>query len=93
MLNYGISGSTLQDQGDARGRKVVAFNILNETICDQIRPIVMEAAAANGLPLVDLYTYTDGHGDWLADGVHPNAEGNRQIAAYICQELEAQHVI
>ena len=77
----------------ARGKKVVAFDILNETIRDEIRPIVMEAAAANGLPLIDLYTCTDGRSDWLADGVHPNAEGNKQIAAYICRELEAQHVI
>ena len=46
---------------------------------------VAAAAEATGASLIDLYTYTQGHPEWFADEVHPNGEGNRQIAAYIYQ--------
>ena len=44
---------------------------------------VAAAAEETGAGLIDLYTYTRGHPEWFADEVHPNGEGNRQIAAFI----------
>lgn len=38
--------------------------------------------------VIDLYTLTENHGDWFADGVHPNVEGYEQIAEYIYDVLK-----
>jgi len=33
---------------------------------------------------------TKGHSEWLPDGIHPNAEGNKAIADYIYECIEKQ---
>ena len=71
----------------AKGKKEVAFDILNEVIRDEIRPTVMRAAEENGLQVIDLYAFTEGHGEWFADGVHPNKLGNQKIAEEICAQV------
>ena len=71
----------------ARGKKEVAFDISNEVIRDEIRPIVMRAAEEHDLQVIDLYSFTEGHGEWLADGVHPNKKGNQKIAEQIHAQL------
>ena len=77
----------------ARGQKKVAFDISNEVIRDEIRPILLRAAQENNLPVIDLYTFTEGHGEWLADGVHPNKIGNQKLAEKICEDLTGTEVI
>lgn len=67
----------------ADGSDVVAFDILNETIRDDVVPIVKKCAADNGVECIDLYAITDNHPEYLVDGVHPNSFGNRVIAAEI----------
>ena len=80
----------------AKGRKEVAFDISNEVIRDEIRPTVLRAAEDNHLQVIDLYAFTEGHGEWLADGVHPNKMGNQKIAeqvyAQIRQTVDAKAV-
>ena len=71
------------------GSDVVAFDILNETIRDEIVPIVKKCAADNEVDCIDLYALTEGHGEYFADGVHPNSFGNRVIAGEIHRFLTA----
>lgn len=73
----------------AEGSDVVAFDILNETIRDEIVPIVKNCAAENQVECIDLYALTDGHSEYFMDGVHPNSFGNRVIAAEIHRHLTA----
>lgn len=73
----------------ADGSDVVAFDILNETIRDEIVPIVKNCAAENQVECIDLYALTDGHSEYFMDGVHPNSFGNRVIAAEIQRHLTA----
>lgn len=67
----------------ADGSEVVAFDILNETIRDEIVPIVKQCAESNEVECLDLYSTTDGHPEYFMDGVHPNSFGNRVIASEI----------
>lgn len=67
----------------ADGSNVVAFDILNETIRDEIVPIVKKCAADNEVECIDLYALTEGHSEYFMDGVHPNSYGNRVIASRI----------
>ena len=71
----------------ADGSEEVAFDIKNETIRDEIVPIVKACAQENQVECIDLYALTQGHGEYFADGVHPNSFGNRVIAAEIHRYL------
>ena len=74
----------------ADGAEEVAFDIKNETIRDEIVPIVKACAQENQVECIDLYALTQGHGEYFADGVHPNSFGNRVIAAEIHRVLTEQ---
>ncbi len=41
-----------------------------------------------GIAVIDLYALTDGHPQWFADGLHPNAIGNAAIAAEIAKFIK-----
>ena len=68
----------------------VLFDIQNDVIKDKIANIVSDIAEENECRVIDLYTLTEGHAEWFDDGVHPNAEGNKEIAAYIADELKLE---
>lgn len=55
---------------------------------EQIVPIVGRVAEKTGAQLIDLYTVTESHPEWFADGLHPNAEGNRAIAQAVYEQLK-----
>lgn len=74
----------------ADGSDTVGFDIINETIRDEINPIVKKCAEENGVECIDLYALTDGHSEYFADGVHPNSFGNRVIASAICRRISNQ---
>ena len=66
---------------------VAAFGV-HAGVLEQIVVEAEKAAAKKmGLQLIDLHEYTRDHPEWFTDGVHPNAAGNRAIAAYLAQEL------
>lgn len=69
------------------GAEDVAFDIKNETIRDEIRPIVKQCAADNQVECVDLYALTEGHPEMFVDGVHPNSLGNFFIAKHLHEYL------
>lgn len=71
----------------ADGSDIVSFDILNETIRDEIVPIVKKCAEENGVEYIDLYAATENHPEYFMDGVHPNSFGNRVIAAEIHRYL------
>ena len=63
------------------------FGIRNDVIQGEICGIVAEVAEEAGCGLINLYSLTEDHPEWFTDGVHPNAEGNRQIADYIYEQI------
>ena len=49
-----------------------------------------ELAEQYSLPVIDIYSFTEGHPEWFCrDGIYPNAEGSRKIAEYIGNRLLA----
>lgn len=66
---------------------VVAFDINSGIIKNEICSIVNEIAGKYKLQVIDLHSFTGNHDGWFADGVHPNEEGNRQIADFVYREL------
>lgn len=67
----------------ADGSDIVGYDIQAETIRDEIVPTIKMCAEENQIGCIDLYTLTDNHPEYFADGVHPNSFGNRVIASYI----------
>ena len=66
---------------------IVAFDILSENV-EIAAQIVREEAENAGLKMIDMNDHTKTHPEWSVDGVHPNAEGNRQFAKIIAEELK-----
>jgi len=54
---------------------------------DAAVPAVKRIATALSVPLVDVYTATQGHSDWYKDGIHPNDKGAVQFAAILYKEV------
>lgn len=67
-----------------------AFDIDPAVIRDKIRPIVKETAEKNDVEFIDLYAPMEGHSEYMADGVHPNREGNEMIATRIVEHLNRE---
>lgn len=59
------------------------FDISEQVLAQEIRPLLQELSAEKSFPLIDLYTVTREHPEYFADGVHPNAAGNAAIAQAI----------
>lgn len=65
----------------------VGFSIRNEFLQNQVHTTVQQTAEAFGLPWLDLYRLTEDHPEYFADEVHPNALGNRKIAALVYETI------
>ena len=59
----------------------------NEILVGEVLPAIERVAQATGAVIIDLYSVTEGHSDWYADGLHPNTEGNKAIAEEIYQTI------
>ena len=142
VLNYGLSGRTLMDEGDVpyRSEKLyqksldakadiyllmlgtndakdyqwdaapqakiylmqppqafstqkdgsIKYGIQDAVIGGQMYEIIADTAEQMGVGYIDLYQLTKDHSEWLPDGIHPNAEGNKAIADYIYECIEKQ---
>jgi len=62
-------------------------NCNNATLTKEVIPAIKRVAEKTGANLIDLYTVTEAHPEWFADGLHPNAAGNQAIAQAICDIL------
>lgn len=69
------------------GSETAAYGIRNDVIRDEICPIIKRTAGKLGIRCFDLYAESESHPEWFADGVHPNAEGNRAIAEFIHRSI------
>lgn len=65
----------------------IAFDIQDDVIREQVIPILRKEAEKRNLSTIDLYHFTEGHPEYFDDGVHPNAAGNRNIAAFVFSRL------
>ena len=65
----------------------IAFGIRDDLV-REVGTILTEVAKSFDIPVIDLYSLTEHHPEWFPDGVHPNAQGNRQIAQYIYHALK-----
>lgn len=74
-----------------KGKDTIAFDINDDIIREQIKPIMLAAAKKHELPIIDLYSITQGHPEYHIDGVHPNKLGNAVIAeaigAFFCENI------
>ena len=67
--------------------KPIVYAIRDEVIRDEIRPILYRLAQSEGVEMVDFYEATKEHPEYFADGVHPNAAGNLEIAHVLYQHI------
>lgn len=58
-------------------------NCNNETLVNEVIPLLKEVSSSLNVEVIDLYNVTDNHEDYFSDGLHPNFEGNKIIAKEI----------
>lgn len=68
--------------------KPVVYMIQEDTIRDEIYPIVKRQSILHRTGFVDLYAATQFHPELFGDGVHPNKQGNHVIAQHIYDVLK-----
>lgn len=49
---------------------------------------VQSVADSLHLPVIDLFSLTNGHPEWFTDGIHPNRRGNQHIAQVIASSIQ-----
>lgn len=67
---------------------IVNYKIKEDLIATEIYKSVAEVGMECGATVIDLYELTKDHGDWFADGVHPNVKGYERIGGYIYEALK-----
>ena len=67
--------------------KPALYGIRDDIIRDNISSIIKRQARLRNVGLVDLYEITEDHPELFADGIHPNANGNKVIAQFIYEVL------
>ena len=68
--------------------EAVVYAINKDIIRDEVYPIVKNQAQRYHVRLIDLYAKTKDHPELFTDGVHPNVQGNQEIAKAVFEELE-----
>ena len=64
-----------------------AFGVSGDILTGQVIPTVEYLAADYGLPVIDLYSMTQGHPEYYLEGVHPNKAGNLAIAERVYEAV------
>ena len=78
-----IPPTVYKEEGSRDLSSRVDLDILNNEVC----PMVAEIAQSMDVPTIDLHTFTDGHPEWFADGLHPNDEGKKAFAQFIYDSI------
>ena len=73
------------------GKKEVAFGVDKTVIGNEVNAIIKRVGEYCEVPVIDIYGTTKDHPEYFADGVHPNARGNRIIAEMVYQCL-CEHI-
>lgn len=63
------------------------FGLNNQIIEDELQKIIPAIGNELGLPVINLYTVTEGHLEYYSDGLHLTPLGNQVIAEEIYQHL------
>jgi acyl-CoA thioesterase I len=63
------------------------WGINEDTIKNQLNPLILKIAQKEQVACIDLHTPTVGKGDLFPDGIHPNAEGAGIIAKEVYKAL------
>lgn len=63
------------------------FAPMGENVHSSVVDCVKQVAEEQKIPTIDLHTLTADHPEWFADGLHPNADGNRAIVDTIYSVL------
>ncbi|MDZ7374960.1 MAG: GDSL-type esterase/lipase family protein [candidate division KSB1 bacterium] len=63
------------------------FGIRNAVIRDEIIPLIDSVRVSLKTLLIDFYSRMQGMGDLFPDGIHPNAEGYRQMALIAAEAI------
>lgn len=69
------------------GKDAIKFGLQLDVLQELVLPIVEELATERGLTVIDTHEFTTGHAEWSDDGVHPNAVGAKEMAAYIFENI------
>lgn len=64
-----------------------AWGINDSTITKGVIPAIKHIAAANNIPIIDLYSSMSNQAENFPDGVHPNENGAINIATVIASEI------
>ena len=64
------------------------YKIDNDIISNQVYNSVKEVGDELNIGVIDLYSLTKDHGGWFMDGVHPNSNGDKEIANYIYSQIK-----
>lgn len=64
------------------------FRIREEVVKKEILPAIKKIAKAEKVKIIDLYKALSGHGEFFADGVHPNKLGAVLIAETIAKAIK-----
>jgi lysophospholipase L1-like esterase len=65
-----------------------AWDISDNVIKNEIKPLVDSVAKVAGLKIIDLYKALSGHKDLFPDGIHPNKEGSTLLAKSVAKKLK-----
>lgn len=69
------------------GQDVVAFHVNKTVISVEIAAIIQRTARSCEVPVIDIYNATKDSPAYFVDGVHPNADGNEEIAQTVYRAL------
>ena len=72
------------------GQTDVVCDIQKQVLTEEIYPTVLRLAKEHDVQVIDLYPLTEGHTEYFGDGLHPNKQGNRVIAEYICGQIREE---
>ncbi len=64
----------------------IIYHVNNDRII-ALQPVIRRVAESLGIAVIDLYSLTEDHPEWFADGVHPNRAGNEHISALVAESI------
>lgn len=70
------------------GKDEIKFGLQLDVLEELVLPVVTDAATKRGLTIVNVHEFTANHAEWFVDGVHPNTDGAKRLAAYVFENIQ-----